>query len=708
MNVELLTQRSIQRSTRAFRCSDGSPIPHGVSLHAAGVNFSLFSRNATRVWLLLFETATAAEPCHVVELEPRRNRTGDIWHIRVEGVGRGLAYAFRVDGPYEPENGHRFAPQRVLIDPYATALHAPAEWTFEGFCGERDRPMPSQSLVRNLVMTHHFDWQGDRPLRRPWSETVIYETHVRGLTYHPSAGSSEPGTFRGLIETIPYLQELGITAVELMPLQEFNPNELTRTNPLTGERLTNYWGYSTIAFFAPHQGYGTRRYPGCQVDEFKEMVKALHQAGIEVLLDVVFNHTAEGDETGPTFGFRGLDNSVYYLLEEDKRHYKNYSGCGNTVNCNHPVVRNYILECLRYWVVEMHVDGFRFDLASILGRDRAGRLIPNPPLLEAITEDPILRETKLIAEAWDAGGAYLVGRFPGETWSEWNGLFRDDIRRYWRGDHGMAGAFAQRLSGSADLYEHSGKTPVHSINFVTCHDGFTLNDLVSYEQKHNWANGESNRDGCDANFSANYGVEGPTDDPLIQRIRTRQIKNFMATLMLSRGVPMLLAGDEFCRTQRGNNNAYCQDNEISWVDWGLLEQNRPVFDFVRGLVAFRSRHPVLSREQFYRPQDLSWFNACGWMPEWHVDAAIGCHVHCESAADHHLCLLFNPTMHAVNFVLPHPPENDVWLKAIDTGATPPFDVCAPGAEIPLFEQDSLLIWEKTLVVLVSERDPRLR
>ncbi|RYU62973.1 glycogen debranching enzyme GlgX [Methylolobus aquaticus] len=705
MNLDLLSDRFLQRAIRAFRCSDGSPLPLGPSLQSTAVNFSLFSRNATRVWLLLYETAEAREPCSIVQLDPRRNRTGDIWHIRVEGVGRGLAYAFRVDGPCAPEQGHRFAPERVLIDPYATALYAPPTWTFDEACGDRGQ---AQSQVRSLVTAPQFDWEGDRPLRLPWSETVIYETHVRGLTWHPSSRVNAPGTYRGVIDKIPYFKELGITAIEFLPLQEFNPDELTRVNPISGERLTNYWGYSTIAFFAPHQGFGTRRYPGCQVDEFKEMVKALHQGGIEVLLDVVFNHTAEGDETGPTFSFRGLDNSIYYLLEDDKRTYKNYSGCGNTVNCNHPVVINFILECLRYWVVEMHVDGFRFDLASILSRDRSGQLIPNPPLLEAISEDPILRQTKLIAEAWDAGGAYLVGRFPGDGWSEWNGVYRDDVRRYWRGDQGMAGSFAQRLTGSADLYEHSGRSAVHSINFVTCHDGFTLNDLVSYEQKHNWANGESNRDGCDANFSANYGVEGPTDDPQIQRIRTRQMKNFLATLLLSRGVPMLLGGDEFCRTQRGNNNAYCQDSEVSWFDWRLVEQNRAMFEFTRGLLAFRARHPVVSRDEFYRPQDLSWFNACGWMPEWHTDAAIGCHFHCAMGGERQLCMLFNPTSHAVNFVLPHPPENDVWLKAIDTGATPPFDICAPGAEIPLFEQDSLLVWDKTLVVLVSDRDPRLK
>jgi isoamylase len=612
-------------------------------------------------------------------------------------------YAFRVDGPHEPERGHRFDGRRILLDPYATALTSPAYWDFGGFC-PRDGTEPQPAIVKGLVTGNGFDWEDDRPLYHPWSDLVIYETHVRGLTIHPSSGVKLPGSYLGVIDKIPYLKQLGITAIEFMPLQEFNPNEMMTVNPHTGEKLHNYWGYNTIAFFAPYEGYGTRLYPGCQVDEFKTMVKALHKAGIEVLLDVVFNHTAEGDETGPTLNFRGLDNSIYYILEEDKQRYKNYSGCGNTMNCNHPVVRNYILDCLRYWVVEMHVDGFRFDLASILGRDRNGNLTPNPPLLEQIAEDPILRDVKLIAEAWDAGGAYLVGRFPGERWSEWNGLYRDDVRRYWRGDPGMAGALASRLCGSADIYEHSGKAPVNSINFVTCHDGFTLNDLVSYEHKHNLANGENNRDGSDCNYSANYGWEGPTDDPAIHRARLKQMKNFMATLFVSRGVPMILGGDEFCRTQGGNNNAYCQDNEISWFDWTLLEKNREFFDFVRGMILFRRRHPVLSSERFYQSKDVSWFNPSGWMPDWHSDSAIGCHIHAEENAEQQLCLLSNPYIHAVSFLLPHPPEGRVWIKMVDTSAMPPFDVCEPGHGIPLYREKSLLVRDRSLVVLVAERD----
>ena len=686
-----------------FTWSAGSPLPHGVHSQKDWVNFSLFSRHATRVWLLLFDHLHSTEACEVIELDCKRHKTGDIWHIRVRGIGRGQAYAFRADGPFEPERGHRFDAGKVLLDPYATAFHNPCGWIGHSEAIAGDSGNPGWPLIKSLVASSEFDWEDDQPLHIPWPEMIIYETHVRGLTFHPSSRTRHPGTFLGVIEKIPYLKQLAITAVEFMPLQEFNPCELITTNPHTGERLRNYWGYNTLGFFAPHEGYGTGLYPGCQVDEFKTMVKALHKAGIEVLLDVVFNHTAEGDQNGPTLNFRGLDNSIFYLLEDDRRRYKNYSGCGNTMNCNHPIVRNYILECLRYWVVEMHVDGFRFDLASILGRDCRGNLEPNPPLLEKIAEDPILRGVKLIAEAWDAGGAFLVGRFPGERWSEWNGHYRDDVRAYWRGDSGMAGAFASRLCGSSDVYEHNGKAPINSINFVTCHDGFTLGDLVSYAQKHNEANGENNRDGADHNISSNYGVEGTTEDPNLNRLRLRQMKNFMATLLISRGVPMLLGGDEFCRTQHGNNNAYCQDNEISWFDWSLLERNREFFEFVSGMIAFRRRHPVLSAEQFYRPEEISWFNTFGCVPVWQSDSAIGCHILAKGNQGPELCLLFNPQTHSTNFRLPHPPEGHIWVKMVDTSAHPPFDVCKPGHGIPLRGDLSLAMWDRSLLVLVAER-----
>ena len=685
-----------------FAYSAGSPIPLGVYHQPGGINFALFSRNANKVTLLLFINPDDSNPAQLIELDAQHHRTGDIWHVFVKDAGQGQTYAFKVDGPYTPEQGHLYCPHAILLDPYANAVSSPQPWNFSHCCvhqADGSAHTQAASIAKSLVIPTGFDWEDDHRLKRHWPELIIYEAHVKGLTIHPSAGTSSPGTYLGVIEKIPYLQELGVNAIELMPLQEFNPHELTAKNPFTKERLVNYWGYNTVGFFAPHEGYGTRRYPGCQVDEFKAMVKALHKAGIEVLLDVVFNHTAEGNETGPTLNFRGLDNSIYYLLEEDKKYYKNYSGCGNTLNCNHPVVRNFILDCLRYWVVEMHVDGFRFDLASILGRDRSGHLIPNPPLLEQIAEDPILREVKLIAEAWDAGGAYLVGRFPGERWSEWNGHYRDDIRRFWRGDHGLAGVLASRICGSADLYDHSGKAPVNSINFITCHDGFTLNDLVSYQHKHNLANGEENRDGCDGNFSCNYGVEGHTDNPGINHIRLKQRKNMLATLFLSRGIPMLLGGDEFGRTQHGNNNAYCQDNEISWFDWSLVDKNRELFQFVQALIAFRKRNRVLSVERFYRLDEISWFNCQGLPPRWEEESCLVCHIQAGRDGDPGLCILFNPTPHCVDFALPHLSPEQVWLKAIDTHAPTGEDIYPAGKEMSLMGYFSLPVMEHSLIVL---------
>ncbi len=685
----------------------GSPLPLGVHIHNGGVNFALFSRHAKQVWLLLFADVQATDACQIIELHPRRNRTGDIWHIRIHGAQRGLAYAYRVDGPYAPEAGHRFDRNKVILDPYATALVGTDNWDFAPPSSHHEiRPHklandPDPATVKCLVTANGFDWGEDKQLYHPWSKVVIYETHVRGLTVHPSSLARAPGTYLGVIEKIPYFKRLGITAVELMPLQQFNPRETVRVNPMTGGRLVNYWGYNTVAFFAPYHGYSSRQYPGCQVNEFKMMVKALHEAGIEVFLDVVFNHTAEGNETGPTLNFRGLDNRIYYLLEKDKRHYTNYSGCGNTINCNHPIVRSYILDCLIYWVIEMHVDGFRFDLASILGRDQSGRLMTNAPLLEKIAEDPILRNIKLIAEAWDAGGAFQVGRFPGERWCEWNGYFRDDVRRFWRGEPGTIGPLATRLCGSADLYDHSGKAPVNSINFVTCHDGFTLNDLVSYQYKHNTANGENGRDGSTENFSMNYGVEGPTDDPTINRLRLRHMKNLVATLFLSRGVPMLLGGDEFARTQKGNNNAYCQDNEISWYDWKLLEDNRDLFRFVQCMIAFRARYPVLSYELFYLREEISWFNPGGRDPDWEKDTALGCYIRPTHKNPDGLCLLLNPCAELALFRLPDPPAGRTWRLRIDTSAASPLDIDVSGRGITLANRQFLHVNDRTLCVLAA-------
>ncbi len=693
----------------ALTITRGHPLPLGAHLVEGGINFSVFSRHASRIWLLLFDNPTALDPKGYFELEPTVHRTGDLWHACIKGAKPGMCFVFQADGPFAPAEGHRFNRHRALLDPYAVVLTEVENWDFSIHCDQWLKQHPGEDIpkaqyrVKGMIPQEDgFDWGNDRPLKTPWPETVIYETHVRGLTIHPSSCARYPGTFLGVIEKIPYFKELGITAIEFMPLQQFNPHELQRNNPLTGEPLVNYWGYSTVAFFAPHAQYSTGRQVGGQLTEFKAMVKALHEAGIEVLLDVVFNHTAEGNESGPTLNFKGLDNSIYYLLEdEDKSRYKNYSGCGNTLNCNHPVVRSYIMECLRYWVTEMHVDGFRFDLASILGRDPSGRLVPNPPLLEAIAEDPILRGVKLIAEAWDAGGAYQVGFFPGERWSEWNGHFRDDVRRFWRGDEGMAGPLATRLCGSADLYQHSGKTPVNSINFVTSHDGFTLNDLVSYEHKHNEANGEDNRDGSNENYSCNYGVEGPTDNPEIEAIRLRQIKNMLTTLFVSRGIPMLLGGDEFRRTQQGNNNAYCQDNEISWFNWRLVKKNKGLLRFVKLLIQFRRAHSILSAEDFYDPEDIIWFGHEGAPPDWGKTRFLGASIFAREDGRHHLCFLFNADPVAIATALPPAPVGTRWHLAIDTANNAPEDIFEPGQEPPYPKQDRAELIGRSLKILVA-------
>ena len=657
------------------RTEPGHPLPLGADLTGRGVQFNLFSRHATGVKLLLFKEPEDQTPAEIHTLDPDQNRTGDIWHIHVNGIKTGQLYLYQVDGPYEPERGHRFDPSAWLIDPYAKALTNHRPWT-----GGNNALMP-----KCIVVNDYFDWQGDIPLNYPLQDCVIYETHLAGLTRHPSSGVSSPGSYRGVIEKIPYLKQLGITSLEFLPLQEFNPHELDRNNPETGEPLTNYWGYSTVAFFAPTAHYAADSSRGRHVAEFKTMVRELHAAGIEVILDIVFNHSAEGNEHGPTISFRGLDNSIYYILDENRTGYMNYSGCGNTMNCNHPILRGFILDCLRYWVMEMHVDGFRFDLGSILGRDSKGQLMKNPPVVERIAEDPILRETKLIAEAWDASGVYQVGSFPGERWAEWNDRFRDDMRRFWSNVPGMVSALAMRFSGSADLYLSDGRKPFHSINFITAHDGFTLNDLVTYEEKHNLSNGEENRDGHNANFSSNYGVEGPTSDPAIEAIRNRQVKNFMASLLLSAGTPMLLGGDEFRRSQQGNNNAYCQDNEISWFDWNLSDPHADVMRFCRELIKFRRRHPAFTRSDFFSGvdhnlngvPDITWYNEKGQSIDWsctsnllaiQVDGSAE-DIHAEQD-DNDFFLMLNGSDKDTIFKLPRPSGGRKWQRKIDTAAVP--------------------------------------
>ncbi len=690
----------------------GSPIPYGARRIEDGVNFALFSRNATRVFLDFYNNPGDSSPERIIELDPARHRTGDVWHVWVRGVPVGQLYGYRIDGPYQPEQGHRFNVHKLLLDPFATALAGVPDWNFtaarayDSFSSQTDL---SFSLVDNagttpkcIVMPGHIDWAGDIPPKHPSADLIIYETHVRGFTIHPTANVRSPGTFRGLVEKIPYLQELGITAIELMPVQEFNENELIELNPVTGEKLKNFWGYNPVVGFALKESYGGPGERGQQDFEFREMIKAFHRAGIEVILDVVLNHTAEGNELGPSLCFRGVDNSIFYMLDEGcRRYYKNFSGVGNTLNANHPVVRDFVIFLLRYWVMFMHVDGFRFDLASVLGRDEHGNLLQNPPLLASIAEDPILRDVKLIAEAWDAGGAYQVGSFSERRWAEWNGRFRDDVRRFWLGDSGMMGLFASRICGSADLYAGSGKGPESTVNFVTSHDGFTLNDLVSYGHKHNLQNGESNRDGTDANYSDNCGVEGVSSDPSVENLRKRLIKNFLVTLFVSRGIPMLLSGDEVRRTQQGNNNAYCQDNAVSWFDWSYLENNQEIHRFTRGMIAFRRAHAVLRKEEFYRDSDVEWFGARGGEPGWSEpwQKAFACLIFGELEPD--LFLMFNAAEEPVDFSIPAPRANKTWRLAVDTARPAPDDLYEPGAEPSMQDQISFRLEARSSAIFLA-------
>ena len=597
-----------------FSLSPGTPLPYGVTTDNRGHNFALFSENATSVSLELFPNNPSESPI-LITLDPLSNRTGYIWHIHIENLPSTFYYSYRLDGPHQPEKGLFFNSENSIVDPYSRIISGLEVWN--------DPTRNSTTPLRGFHSDNQFDWAGDHQLNRPLSDTIIYELHVRGFTQNPNSETNSPGTYSALMEKIPYLKELGITAVELLPIHQFDEKDCTFHNAVTGEKLLNYWGYSTIGFFALKTGYAVDGSRDQATTEFKAMVKAFHSEGIEIILDVVFNHTAEGGVDGQIVSFRGLENNVYYLFDE-KEEFKNYSGCGNTMNCNHPIVRKMILESLRYWVIEMHVDGFRFDLASILSRDGDGNVLPNPPLLEAIAKDPILANTKIIAEAWDAAGLYQVGSFPAsKRWAEWNGKYRDEIRLFCSGNPGLTGKIATRISGSEDLYAHSERNPYHSINFFTAHDGFTAMDLVSYENKHNLENGEDNRDGTPENLSMNFGVEGETDDPVILANREKQVRNLAAILMMSQGTPMILAGDEFGRTQFGNNNAWCQDNQTSWIDWDLLKKNHKLFLFWKELIRFRKAHPMLGRSNFFSGKenpfskipDISWHNTQINQPE---------------------------------------------------------------------------------------------
>jgi isoamylase len=690
-----------------LRTARGKPLPLGAMALADGVNFVLLCRHGSKVWLQV-RSVDNDELLAEVELDPRKNRTGDHWHIQVAGLPAIFCYGWRVDGP--PGGGHRFNPRIILLDPNATALSNGAEW---GGAQANATIVDGQrsSRRRSLFFRRSFDWREDAPPLTPWEDTVIYELHVRGFTCHPSSMVSKPGTFAGLVEKIPYLKDLGITAVELLPVHEFDENDCPFVSP-DGKKLRNFWGYNSIAFAAPKAAYAATSKDHGQVSEFREMVRSFHAAGIEVILDVVFNHTGEGDDRGVTYSFRGLDNELYYMLGPGGE-YLNFSGCGNTVNCNHPVVRDLILTCLRFWVTEMHVDGLRFDLASVLGRDRHGVVLVDPPIVEMIAEDGVLQGTKLIAEPWDATGLFQVGRFPfGRRWSEWNARYRDDVRRFWRGDDGMTGILASRLCGSADLFESTGRLPYHSVNFVTCHDGFTLWDLVSYNQKHNEANGENNRDGLAENFSWNCGVEGPTNDSEILRLRRRQAKNFLTTLFVSQGVPMLLAGDEFLRTQKGNNNAWCQDNELSWIDWRLADARSDFLRFTRMLIALRRRHSALRRRSFFRGQgprkqmapDIIWHGVVpdrpDFSPKSHTLAFSldGSLTGREPDSDFYVaCNAWRETVH---FRIPRSPSGKPWRRAIDTALPSPVDIVENGPHVPAEAEYRVTAY--SMIVLITE------
>ncbi len=659
---------------------DGEGFPPGATAGDAGVNFSVFSRSATRAWLQLYRGDSDPRPFAVFELDPDRNRTFFFWHVFVEGLAAGCWYTWRMDGPRDTsQTGCMFDQAVELLDPRAREVGM-ATWDRERAVAERRGAIAVRARV---LPADDYDWECDRPLQRPAEDSVIYELHVGGFTRHPSSQVRYPGTFSGLIERIPYLASLGITDVELMPVMAFDPQDVPPGPAALG--LTNYWGYSPVAFHAPHPGYAAQ---GEARRELRDLVKALHRADIGVIIDVVFNHTAEGGRDGPVIGFKGIGNEFYYHLDPaDRSRYVDYSGCGNTLNCNHPAVTKLLLQCLEYWVRELHVDGFRFDLASVMGRGEDGEPMYHAPLLWSIEFSETLAHTRLIGEAWDAAGLYQVGDFPGYRWAEWNGQYRDTIRRFVRGDRGLRGEVAMRLSGSNDLYEAAGKLPINSINYVTCHDGFTLADLVSYAEKHNQANGEDNRDGAGENFSDNCGHEGPTGDPAIQALRARQARNLVAILLLSQGTPMLLSGDEMLRTQQGNNNAYCQDNELGWLDWSLLEHNADMQRFTVELIALRRRHRALRRRRFLNgvdrnagdAPDVRWFDESGEPPDWH-DAdgrTLGFRLAGVDAEEPDLLILMNMSEAPVDFVLP----SYAWRRTVDTGRAPPADVTPAGARV---------------------------
>jgi glycogen operon protein len=677
----------------------GRSCPLGATVAHGGVNFSLYSRSATGVELVLFDREDDATPSRVVQFDPALNRTYHYWHAFVPGVHAGQIYGYQMHGPSDSARGLRFDSAKLLLDPYGKAVRVPQHYSRSAATVPGDNLASAMKSV--VIDPSAYDWEGDVPLCRPAAQTIIYEMHVRGFTRHPNSGVSENlrGTYAGVIEKIPYLQQLGITAVELLPVFQFDAWDCPPGK-------VNYWGYAPISFFAPHQAYSSRRDHFGPVDEFRDMVKALHRAGIEVILDVVFNHTAEGDHRGPTLSFRGIDNPTYYILEGGGEGYANYTGCGNTLNANHPIVRRMIVDSLRHWVGEMHVDGFRFDLASILTRDASGHPLPDPPVLWDIESDPILAGTKLIAEAWDAAGLYQVGNFIGDAWREWNGKFRDDVRDFFRGEPGSLRRVADRMVGSPEIYGHKQREAEQSINFVTCHDGFTLNDLVSYNQKHNEANGEDNRDGANDNRSWNCGVEGPTDDATIEKLRNRQVKNFLTITLMSLGTPMILMGDELRQTQHGNNNAYCHDNEISWLDWSLLKKHADVHRFV-GLLCARRRMRSMKHERervnlstMLRNAAKAWHGVKLDQPDWSdksLSIALNGKLREEGLSFY---FILNAFWEPLTFELPETCAANSWRRWIDTALDSPEDIVV-WDEAPAVPGHTYRVAERSVVMLFS-------
>jgi isoamylase len=691
---------------QGFKLRPGKPFPFGATFVPGGVNFSIYSSHATSCTLALFNRGEAQPKIEIPFAD--EFRIGDVFAMIVFDLDyENIEYGYRMEGPFDPQQGHRFNASKILLDPYAKAISGRDVW---------GKPPDWENIYphRSLLVFDDFDWNDDQPLETPMEDLVIYEMHVRSFTRDPSSGVKFPGTFAGIRQKLPYLKELGVNCIELMPIYEFDEFENSRISPETGEMLMNYWGYSTVGFFAPKSGLAATGKLGMQVDELKALVKELHRNGIEVFLDVVFNHTAEGNENGPYISFKGIDNKTYYMLTPEG-YYFNFSGTGNTLNCNNPVVRNIVLDCLRYWASEYHIDGFRFDLASILGRDQLGYPLLNPPLLESLAFDPILAKCKLIAEAWDAGGLYQVGSFPAYgRWAEWNGKYRDGLRKFLKGEPGLVRDIAQRLQGSPDLYASRG--PTASINFITCHDGFTLYDLVAYNDKHNEANGEGNRDGANDNNSWNCGWEGPSTDPGVNALRTRQMKNAAAMLLTSQGVPMILMGDEVARTQNGNNNTYCQDNSLNWLDWKLMDSHSELFRFYKNCIKFRLSHPIFRNRWHLSNQDrigdgyadISWHGTQAWKPDWSDSSRLiafmlnGKHARGGMVEDADIYVAMNMHWDGHWFELPRLPEGKNWHVFANTSVTSPEDVWETGHEPILDDQNGILLGDRSVVILVGK------